>query len=694
MKPPSPAPRRHRAWRLVRGAPAETASAAAAHLAGVDPAAVLWVGEAHPPFAGVERHAVRRLLGQAFDAVVIDGHAGLDADLLGQSQGFIWGGGLLIVRLPVDAPPGDPGLVVAPYTASDVGRRFFRRVEAALAEAPASAPVPVARAVEGTAEQAALADPPPPTPVQAVRAVEGTAEQAAVVARLAAALRGETGGPAVLLSDRGRGKSSALGLALRDVPGRVAVTADHPASAAEVFHFADDGPVYVPVDALARGGGPYDAIVVDEAAQIPVPELQRIVRAHPAARFAFATTARGYEGTGRGFVLRFLAWLDGLGSPVERLTLTDPIRWAAGDPLEARIAAALLLDAEPDPIDGPIDPRDVEHAVLPPDRLAADEALLRGFFGLLVHAHYRTTPSDLHRLLDAPNLGAHALLHRGRVVAACLVAEEGDLDAATIDALARGAARIRGHALAETLVCHAGHREAGALRMIRSVRIATHPALRRLGLGRRLVDAVHDHHAPDLFGTVFGATPALLRFRRAAGYALVRVGVNPGSRTGEPAAVMLRPVTPRAVALCDTLRAELARDLPTQLDLMRADEIWLAPRLLDAFGEGMATPASLSADAMREGVMAYAFGPRPLEAAGHAIAAFVTAHAAALPALDAPAGALLAGRLIERRGWATLTARLGLGSVRAAMRAARRAMQALVAAVEPGWLDDSRSQMG
>ncbi|MCB9529865.1 MAG: tRNA(Met) cytidine acetyltransferase [Myxococcales bacterium] len=671
MRPPSPAPRRHRAWRLVRGAPAETASAAAALLAGLDPAAVLWVGDAHPPFAGVERHAVRRLLGQAFDAVVIDGHAGLDADLLGQSQGFIWGGGLLILRLPVGAPPGDPGLVVAPYTAADVGQRFFRRVEAA------------------------LADPPPPAPVQAARAVEGTAEQAAVVARLAAALRGETGGPAALLSDRGRGKSSALGLALRGVPGRVAVTADHPASAAEVFHFAGDGPVYVPVDALARGGGPYDAIAVDEAAQIPVPELQRIVRAHPAARFAFATTARGYEGTGRGFVLRFLAWLDGLGSPVERLTLTDPIRWAAGDPLEARIAAALLLDAEPDPIDGPIDPIEIEHALLPPDRLAADEALLRGFFGLLVHAHYRTTPSDLHRLLDAPNLGAHALLHRGRVVAACLVAEEGGLDAATIDALARGAARIRGHALAETLVCHAGHREAGALRMIRSVRIATHPALRRLGLGQRLVDAVHRHHAPDLFGTVFGATPALLRFRRAAGYALVRVGVNPGSRTGEPAAVMLRPVSPRAVGLCEALRAELARDLPTQLALMRADdEIWLAPRLVDAFGDPMAAPAPLTDEAIREGVMAYAFGPRPLEAAGHAIAAFVTAHAAALPALGEPAGALLAGRLIERRGWATLTARLGLGSVRAAMRAARRAMQALVAAVEPGWLDDSRSQMG
>ena len=739
---------RHRRWVVLRGTPAETAEAAAALLAGVEPAAVLWVGDAPSRWIGVPRHVVRRLLGQAFDAVVIDAHAGIDADLLGQSQGFIWGGGVLVLRLPPDAPPGDPGLVVAPYTAADVGQHFFRRVEALFVSGAALGPEPAR--------------------LCAVRQVEGTAEQAAVVSRLTELMRVE-GGRAVLLSDRGRGKSSALGLALRASahPGRrVAVTAEDEASAAEVFRFAgsaldgialdgtapdatalDDIATFVPVTELARGVGHYDVIVIDEAARIPVPVLQRIVRAHPRACLAFATTARGYEGTGRGFVLRFLAWLDGLGAPVERLTLTQPIRWAAGDPLEARVATALLLDAEPAAIPSGLDlaeckalegnhsdKRGREIGRQPPARpqattpahhevrqgsgrgrkrrlapeiasaapsdfltvpkatrltreqLAADEALLRGFFGLLVHAHYRTTPSDLHRLLDAPNLHAHAILHRGRVVAAGLVAEEGNLDAHAIDAIARGDARIRGHALPETLVCHAGHPEAGAMRIVRSVRIASHPALRRMGLGSALVDHMHATHAPDFFGTVFGATPALLRFRRDVGYALVRVGVNPGNRTGEPAAVMMRPVSARAHALCATLRAELARDLPAQLVLMQADdELALSARLVAALGEDQSEPAEMTPAALQEGVMAYAFGPRPLEASAGAITVFVEKHAAALPTLG-PSAALLRARVLDRRGWITLTGLTGQTSVRAAMRATRRAMQALVRRVEPGWV--------
>lgn len=658
--------RRHRRWVVHRGTPTETAHAADATLAGVEPGAVLWVGDGSARFAGTAGSAVKRLLGRAFDAVVIDGHRGVDADLLGRCQGFVWGGGCLILRLPSGAPPGDRRLAIEPYPPEAVGRRFFARVEAAFAESHRD-----------------------PSPPRAVRSVEGTAEQAAVVDWLVARLSGEHPAHAVLLSDRGRGKSSALGLALARLPldVRVAVSANDPRQCSEIFHFAPaTAAAFVPIEALATGGERFDVIVVDEAAQVPVPLLQRVVRRHPEARCAFATTARGYEGTGRGFVLRFLRWLEGLAVPVERATLREPIRWAAGDPLEARVAHALLLDAEPAPVEpDAVDPAGIEHAVLDPDRLARDEALLRGFFGLLVHAHYRTTPADLARLLDAPNLTAHALLSAGRVVAACLCAREGELPAERVAALYRGEARIRGHALPETLVCHAGRPEAGELSMIRSVRIATHPALRRLGLASRLVAAVEAHHAPDLFGTLFGATPALLAFRRSVGYRLVRVGVNAGSRTGEPSAVMIRPVSARGHRVCGALRADLARDLPTQLALMRADgEVFLDDALVAALEAHGAAPSEMTTRARLEGVAAYALGPRPLEAAGRAISEFVLAHQSALTEFEPAQAALLRGRIIERRGWSRLTREQALPSVRATMRAMRRAMRAFVDRTAPG----------
>ena len=100
------------------------------------------------------------------------------------------------------------------------------------------------------------------------------------------------------------------------------------------------------VDALAYGQATFDVIMIDEAAQIPVPVLQRIVRRHSGTHFIFATTTRGYEGSGRGFTLRFVEWLRNLDPTLHEEDLTEPIRWSSCDPLERMVYDALLLDAQ------------------------------------------------------------------------------------------------------------------------------------------------------------------------------------------------------------------------------------------------------------------------------------------------------------------------------------------------------------
>ena len=240
---------------MLRGTPEETRRDALALCAALDPREVLWVGAGEVPFQTSTVAGVRRLLGGAFDAVVLDVHAGLDADVLGQAQGFVRGGGALVLRWP-DAPPlaGRERLAAYPFSPEDVGVRFFRRVERWLAPLSDAAPLKAAD-----------------------RADRGTDEQAAVVARLTASLSSRSPSVSVLLSDRGRGKSSALGLAIAALPAdvRVVVSAAREEAVSELFRFATGRPGVTETARLrfmapaALLDAEADVIVVDEAAQIP-----------------------------------------------------------------------------------------------------------------------------------------------------------------------------------------------------------------------------------------------------------------------------------------------------------------------------------------------------------------------------------------------------------------------------------------
>jgi tRNA(Met) cytidine acetyltransferase len=647
---------RHRRAGVLRGTAPHTRALAERIIEGLPPEDVLWVEPAE----------LWRLLGRAFDVVILDLHAGFEAEALGLCQGFVWGGGWLLLRMPPvgEVPEGPLSLVVSPHAPSEVGHRLWAHLERCLQRA--SLP-----------ELPSRLSPAPHT-------VTGTEDQQRAVQTLRETLCASEPALVVLLSERGRGKSSALGLAARGLKD-VVITAATPEMAQEALRHAGGELRYVAPGELARGEVCAEVILVDEAAALPVPLLRRLVESQPGARFAMATTVRGYEGTGRGFVLRFLAWARARDWRMVELGLQQPIRWSPHDPVEALVAQVLLEEAEPAPApSGEVHPQEFDR-----DSLAEDEPTLRQLFGLLVHAHYRTTPGDLHRLLDAPNLSVHGCLtERGEVVAATLVAREGGLSPEQCAALAQGTSRIRGHALPETLIVHSGHPEAGQLHMIRSIRIATHPELRRQGLARQLVEHVHARYDPDLFGTLFGVTPELLHFRRSLGYELVRVGASRGARSGEPSAVMLRAVSSAARELLETLRAELARDLPLQLELMALDgEIELEGELVDALHAGLPAPAPLPYSQLRRIVAGYVHGPRPYDVVATALTAFVQRHEGVLAELGTDHRLLIELRVLQRVRWVELARRCGLPTVPAAMRALRRALSALATRVEPDLRD-------
>ncbi|MEM9192647.1 MAG: GNAT family N-acetyltransferase [Myxococcota bacterium] len=650
---------RHRRAIELRGTPDQTSTRAHGLLSRLAPNDVLWVGEGGGRFESVRASAVRRMLGAGFSAVVLDQHAGLDADLIGQAQGFVLGGGALLVRR--SAGPTRRGNVAFPFRRRDAGRRFELRFD---------------RVTDWDAEAAPLRSVKAPT--------EGSAEQAALVATLIERWMSPRPSRAVVLADRGRGKSSALGLAIRGAldrgHGSVVVAAGVRDAAEEVLRFAAPLPAeavfFCPFGSLVARETPPALLVIDEAAQLPVGLLRRVVQRFPGTDLAFATTVRGYEGTGRGFVLRFLKWLEDEPVPLEVFRLDEPIRWDPGDPLEAMLFRGLLLDAVPTKV---VEVGSLKAELVDRNQLAADDDLLRQLFGLLVHAHYRTVPSDLQRLLDAPGVVVHIVRcsRTAAVVAASLVALEGALPEAIADAIYEGRHRPGGHALVETLISHLGARDAAGLRMVRSIRIAVHPAHRRRGVGSMLVDHVHQSYRPDLFGTLFGARPELVAFRRAAGYHLVRLGASLGVRTGEPSVVMLRPVSHAGRTLMDRLRGDFARDFPALVRRFE-DEHALSDPLVSEFAADAVAPRVPTPEESREVVRSYAYGPRTFEAALYHLSEFVIGKTAS-PSLDARERRLLSSVVAQGEPFRIAVGPSGYPSVPAAMRAMKRAVRKLLA---------------
>ena len=475
--------------------------------------------------------------------------------------------------------------------------------------APAESPVPPPPPIH----KGRFVDPPTPKG----RAVLLTSDQERAVSAVERVVSGHRRRPVVLVAHRGRGKSTALGVAaarLVDAKrvGRVAVVAPHGAAVSALLEHA--GPAArerIDVVSPWAAAGPLEAdlVLVDEAAAVPVHLLAAMLEHH--ARIAFATTVHGYEGTGRGFELRFRAVLDRLTPQWREIPLRQPVRWSEGDPLERLFFEMLLLDAEPAPAEALAGVEPVVERI-DRDRLAADELLLRQLFGLLVTAHYRTRPHDLRALLDAPGVTLHAALCGGAVAGVAVAQTEGGFDAETAEAIWSGRRRPRGHLMAQSLAIHAGVEDAPRRRFQRITRIAVHPALRRRGIGRRLVAAVTADAAAagaDLVGSSFGATEELVAFWRGVGLQPVRVGSRRDAASGAHSVMVAAPLTAAGEAVTAEARRRLGEGAAALLGEPLAG---LEPEIASAVFAGSVPPPPLPAWAVRD-LEGFAGGDRGYE---------------------------------------------------------------------------------
>lgn len=511
----------------------------------------------------------RSQLGKEYETIVFDAHDRFEPDALGAVSGTLRGGGILFLLIP--------GIDDWPLLSSS---RFLQRAISLLINDPAVVCLQQGQSLPAVREMKFEAG-----SKQSAKNPFLTCDQQNAVETIERKMLAKSPAPVVLVSDRGRGKSAALGFAaarlLKKGVGNIIVTAPRLSTSDPVFKHAQQlipgatttkGELlyqqaalkFIAPDALLDQQQHADVLLIDEAAAIPVPMLEKLLHQYPAV--VFATTIHGYEGTGRGFVLKFYKVLDAFNPDWQLITLQTPIRWAEHDPMERCIDRLLCLDAELPELP-PVQQLAIDHCqvkCIDRDQLVKDEQTLSSLFALLVYAHYRTQPSDLQHMLDDPGVRVYTLEHQHKIIAALLINQEGGFDKALSSEIYQGLRRPPGHLLAQTLTLHAGVESAATLAYARIMRIAVHPQLQGNGFGSHLLAEVvkQEQQLPvDAIGASFGSTVELLRFWQHAGFELVRMGFTRDHASGTHSAVMIKPLTEAGQSLLSDLQQRFQRSL-------------------------------------------------------------------------------------------------------------------------------------
>lgn len=362
-----------------------------------------------------------------------------------------------------------------------------------------------------------------------------------------------------LTAGRGRGKSAALGLAiaasLHAGLSNIFLTSPSPENLGTLFEFlfkgldalgyeehldyeiiqstyAEFNKAIVRVNIKRRGQGtrqtvlyisPQDShllgqaelVVIDEAAAIPLPLIQKLITG-PYLVF-LSSTINGYEGTGRSLSLKLLHNLrSNPNKHLQELHLTEPIRYAPGDPIENWLNALLCLDCQSvlKPASGTLPhPERCELFQVNRDTLfshhKASEAFLQRMMSLYVASHYKNSPNDLQLMSDAPGHRLFVLLGPTDPASASLpdilavlqVAFEGRLTRESVLRSLQRGKRDAGDLIPWTMSTQFMDNEFGEMSGARVVRIAVHPEMQSMGYGGRALEQLVRFYSGEFGGT-------------------------------------------------------------------------------------------------------------------------------------------------------------------------------------------------
>ncbi len=531
-------------------------------------------------------------LGEEHDVVVVDAYSGFRPSVLAAVGEMVVAGGLLVLTARGQWPDIKLPMVsrlFTDYLASAIARAGSVLIAEVDSDNIVKMEAPTSRAAEWLKTSKSYGLP------RWVLDVALCDDQVRVVSKAVEVMEKQEACSLLVLGDRGRGKSAAVGIALaylvwKRMIGNVVATAPSPHSIQSLFR--------VMAKALRRAGVRFKLVwdnnlvvmvkggwfkieymepwkpfttplvVVDEAAAVGPARLRRI--AQRARKLIASTTIHGYEGSGRSLAHRIKSILP---SP-QTLEMTTPIRYPPRDPLEKLLYSSLMLDVEPE--EPPATSSPSRLALLDPSHLARDPNLLRKVYGILVQAHYRNTPDDLAMLLSEYNQLIAAVLLDDKPIGVAQVFIEDGMRMLT-DILSRVGV--------------------DAAKIARVVRIAVHPKLQRRGYGSRLLAYVEEQarrlYGVEVVGAVY-SNPEVTRFWIANGYHVIYISPRFNRVTGEKNIAVAKPVTKDARKLVEEAACRFQKRLALTLSTVYRDlEAEVVADLAEGLVKCSSTPVSV-----------------------------------------------------------------------------------------------------
>ncbi|MCK5666867.1 MAG: tRNA(Met) cytidine acetyltransferase, partial [Thiotrichaceae bacterium] len=380
----------------------------------------------------------------------------------------------------------------------------------------------------------------------------------------------------VITADRGRGKSTLLGqfVLKHQTDFNIVVTAASKAQVNILFKRIGDNQrnvQFIAPDEIIRRNKVIDCLIIDEAAMLPNSMLQQCLALSD--KTLMATTTGGYEGTGQGFLIKFMHNFE--TSILMHRKLSEAIRWGQNDEMESWFNRVLMLKPGKQKCSGKL--KDLVVQQISKKQLSDDIEILSDIYDLLVSAHYRTRPSDLRQLMEDENQQIFIAKSENQLVGVLLLNQEGGFDSELSHQIFMGKRRPQGHLFAQMITAQAGIKDFAVLKGLRVQRIAVAENYRQQGVGRLMIESAEkpvEELKLNYLASSFALDSSMVSFWSKMGFRLVHIGSGKGKSTGRQTVAVIKSVDPQVIDAMNLLTKKVARYLPVWLLCYCKTMVW------------------------------------------------------------------------------------------------------------------------